>query len=98
MKTNDLMYQTMLAELGQRSLDAAWTADFPPEGHFTPVTERRADTGISTSLMGMAGGPGVTSAPQMIPRFRSASQTFKLRGMISALGAAWLAPSLVKEG
>jgi hypothetical protein len=28
----------MLAELGQRSLDAAWTADFPPEGRFTPVT------------------------------------------------------------
>ncbi|MBD9595935.1 hypothetical protein IB270_24085 [Ensifer sp. ENS05] len=38
MKTIDLMYQTMLAELGQRSLDAAWTADFPPEGRFTPVT------------------------------------------------------------
>ncbi|KSV62399.1 hypothetical protein N185_08285 [Sinorhizobium sp. GW3] len=32
------MYQTMLAELGQRLLDAAWTADFPPEGRFTPVT------------------------------------------------------------
>lgn len=29
MKQIDLMYQTMLAELGQRSLDAAWTADFP---------------------------------------------------------------------
>jgi hypothetical protein len=28
MKSIDLMYQTMLAELGQRSLDAAWTADF----------------------------------------------------------------------
>ncbi|ASY66241.1 hypothetical protein SJ05684_b52590 (plasmid) [Sinorhizobium sojae CCBAU 05684] len=38
MKQIDLMYQTMLAELGQRSLDAAWTADFPPEGRFTPVT------------------------------------------------------------
>jgi hypothetical protein len=34
MKTIDLMYQTMLAELGQRSMDAAWTADFPPEGRF----------------------------------------------------------------
>ena len=38
MKPIDLMYQTMLAELGQRSLDAAWTADFPAEGRFTPVT------------------------------------------------------------
>jgi hypothetical protein len=35
MKSIDLMYQTMLAELGQRSIDAAWTADFPPEGRFT---------------------------------------------------------------
>ncbi len=37
MKTIDLMYQTMLAELGQRSLDATWTADFPPEGRFNPA-------------------------------------------------------------
>lgn len=37
MKSIGLMYQTMLAELGQRSLDAAWTADFPPEGRFTPA-------------------------------------------------------------
>jgi hypothetical protein len=28
------MYQTMLAELAQRTMDAAWTADFPPEGRF----------------------------------------------------------------
>lgn len=27
----------MLAELGQRSLDAAWTADFPSTGRFTPA-------------------------------------------------------------
>jgi hypothetical protein len=27
-----------LAELGQRSLDAAWTADFPPKGRFTPAS------------------------------------------------------------
>lgn len=37
MKSIDLMYQTILAELGQRSLDAAWTADFPSEGRFTPA-------------------------------------------------------------
>lgn len=29
LKSIDLMYQAMLAELGQRSLDAAWSADFP---------------------------------------------------------------------
>lgn len=34
MKSIDLMYQTMLAELGQRCLDAAWNSDFPPEGRF----------------------------------------------------------------
>ena len=28
----DLMYQTMLAELTQRTMDRAWTADFPAEG------------------------------------------------------------------
>lgn len=38
MKSIDLMYQTMLAELGQRSLDAAWTSDFPQEGRFTPAS------------------------------------------------------------
>lgn len=38
MKRIDLVYQTMLAELGQRTMDAAWTADFPAEGRFTPVT------------------------------------------------------------
>lgn len=37
MKQIDMMYQTMLAELGQRSIDAAWAADFPPDGRFTPV-------------------------------------------------------------
>lgn len=37
------MYQTMLAELGQHSLDAAWTAAFPSEGRFTPanIKERK---------------------------------------------------------
>jgi len=34
MKTLDLMFQTMLAELGQRSFDAAFTTDFPMTGHF----------------------------------------------------------------
>ncbi|MCJ9673045.1 MULTISPECIES: GSU2403 family nucleotidyltransferase fold protein [unclassified Neorhizobium] len=34
MKSIDLMYQTMLAELAQRAMDAAWTADFPAEGRF----------------------------------------------------------------
>ena len=30
----DLTYQTMLAELTQRTMDRAWTADFPAEGRF----------------------------------------------------------------
>jgi len=37
MKKIDLVYQTMLAELGQRLMDAAWTADFPAEGRFQRV-------------------------------------------------------------
>lgn len=38
MKSIDLVYQTMLAELGQRATDAAWTADFPAEGRFVKAT------------------------------------------------------------
>ncbi len=37
MKTLDLIYQTMLAELGQRSLDAAFATDFPTDGRFVRV-------------------------------------------------------------
>ena len=66
MKSIDLVYQTMLAELGQRSLDAAWTADFPPEGRFTRQTSRGANTGTSTSRMGMVVRNVVTSALLMI--------------------------------
>ena len=38
MKTLDLMFQTMLAELAQRSLDAAFIEDFSLSGRFVPVT------------------------------------------------------------
>ncbi|PZM17239.1 GSU2403 family nucleotidyltransferase fold protein [Rhizobium tubonense] len=41
MKQIDLMYQTMLAELGQRSLDAAFTSDFNQDGRFVRVTVKR---------------------------------------------------------
>ncbi len=41
MKRIDLVYQTMLAELGQRSMDAAWTADFPAEGRFQRVVVKK---------------------------------------------------------
>lgn len=34
MKTIDLVYQTMFADLGQRTLDAAFTSDFSPDGLF----------------------------------------------------------------
>lgn len=38
MKQIDLMFRTVVAELGQRLLDARFTADFPVEGRFVPVT------------------------------------------------------------
>lgn len=41
LKSIDLMYQAMLAELRQRSLDAAWSADFPSDGRFTPLTVKQ---------------------------------------------------------
>ncbi|TWA26184.1 hypothetical protein FB004_103290 [Sinorhizobium medicae] len=34
LKTVDLIYQTMLAEIGQRAMDDAWTLDSPPIGRF----------------------------------------------------------------
>jgi hypothetical protein len=37
MKQIDLIYRTMVAELGQRLMDATFTADFPVEGRFVPV-------------------------------------------------------------
>ncbi len=37
LKTIDLMYSTMLAELGQRSLDGAFSTDFPTDGNFVSV-------------------------------------------------------------
>ncbi len=51
----------MLAELGQRSLDTAWTADFPPEGRFTPANIKWRKYGNSTSQMDMTVRNGVTS-------------------------------------
>ena len=37
MKEIDLVYRTMFAELGQRSLDAAFETDFPLGGRFVNV-------------------------------------------------------------
>lgn len=38
MKQIDLIFRTMVAELGQRLLDATFTAEFPVQGRFVPVT------------------------------------------------------------
>lgn len=43
MKTIDLMYRTMLAELGQRALDARFKSDFPLSGRFVPVTVKERE-------------------------------------------------------
>lgn len=37
MKMLDLIYSTMLAELGQRSLDGAFATDFPLDGNFVLI-------------------------------------------------------------
>ena len=41
MKQIDLIYRTMIAELGQRLLDASFATDFPIEGRFVPVTVKQ---------------------------------------------------------
>lgn len=38
MKQIDLIFRTMVAELGQRLLDATFTTEFPVQGRFVPVT------------------------------------------------------------
>ena len=43
MKTLDLVYSTMLAELGQRSLDGAFATDFPLDGNFVSVPVKDRD-------------------------------------------------------
>lgn len=40
MKQVDIMYRTMTAELGQRLLDASFSADFPVEGRFVGVNNK----------------------------------------------------------
>jgi|GEM_PF-6618295 len=40
MQTIDPIYQTVYAELEQRSLDASFASDFPPEGRFVAVTSK----------------------------------------------------------
>jgi len=41
LKQIDLIYRTMIAELGQRLLDASFMADFPTDGRFVAVTVKQ---------------------------------------------------------
>jgi len=43
MKMLDLIYSTMLAELGQRSLDGAFATDFPLDGNFVLIPVKNRD-------------------------------------------------------
>ena len=38
MQQIDVMFRTMIVELGQRAFDDAWAEDFPPTGRFVSVT------------------------------------------------------------
>ena len=93
MKTIDLMYQTMLAELGQRSTDAAWTADFPPEGRFviSVVKGKRywyfdtpdAQNGKKRRYVGPADDPEITTRVETFKREKSDLRA--RRRMVSSL-------------
>ncbi len=50
LKSIDLMYQAMLAELGQRSLDAARSADFPSDGRFRSCPHRWCSSAVAKPL------------------------------------------------
>lgn len=89
MKSIDLMYQTMLAELGQRSLDAAWTADFPPEGRFTPANIRGENIGTLTFQTGTVVRNAVVSVLLKIRISHSASLIISGTRTTYVLGGAW---------
>ncbi len=93
MKQIDLMYQTMLAELTQRAFDAAWTADVPPEGRFTPVTVKGrsywyfdlsdGSGGRTRRYVGPADNPEIS---ERVERFRTEKDDLRARRrMVSSL-------------
>lgn len=67
MKVLDLIYSTMLAELGQRSLDGAFATDFPLDGNFVSVPVKERDywyfdqPGQKRRYVGPAGDPEISS-------------------------------------
>lgn len=65
MKSIDLMYQTMLVELGKRLTPLGRPISLPRDGS-PRRTSRGASTGTSTSRMDMVVRNVVTSVPLMI--------------------------------
>lgn len=66
-KELDLIYSTMLAELGQRSLDGAFATDFPLSGNFVSVPVKERDywyfdqPGQKRRYVGPAADPDIAS-------------------------------------
>lgn len=92
-KPVDLVFQTMLAELGQRSLDAAWTDDFPPEGRFTPVTVKGRrywyfdlSKGLAARIRRYVGPADTPEIASKVEAFNRAKNNFQARRrMVSSL-------------
>lgn len=75
LKTVDMMYQTMLAEVGQRAMDDAWTLGFLPTGRFVKVRVKDRDYWYFDQPDAKAVKSGNMSAPSKILRSRNASRT-----------------------
>lgn len=80
MRMIDIAYRTMFAELAQRSLDAAFEADFPVEGRFVsvPVKGRNywyydppAQSGGKRLYVGPEADPEITSRVQAFREIKS---------------------------
>jgi len=83
------MYQTMFAELGQRSLDAAWTADAPPTGRFTPATIKGKKYWYFDIPDGHGGTHVAMSVLQTIPTSRNGSPITSGTRMTSVRAGGW---------
>lgn len=97
MKALDLIYTTMLAELGQRSLDGAFATDFPLDGNFVCVSVKERDywyfdrPGQKRRYVGPASDPAIAAR---VSDFRAIKDDIRARRkMVSTLTREAYLPS-----
>lgn len=89
LKTVDLIYQTMLAEIGQRAMDDAWTLDFPPIGRFVKVKVKEREYWYFDQSDGEGGQKRKYVGLLRIRRFRNVSKTSPVRNPTTGYVGVW---------